>query len=129
MRRVLALAAVAGALAAATPAHAVIYPVCTVRLVDAGAGAAPYCATDNTPAMAGAYTLRVVHVEVLAGVAEATLTCGFGTSAQTDTIVVSGPRPQSLSMYENHPSCRLQLRALYDQTTAVATSTFGYAFY
>lgn len=129
MTRRLALGAAALAALAAAPAHAAVYPACATALTLAAAGATASCPTDNTPMMAGAVVQRTVRVAVQSGVVEATLTCGYGSTAPTRTIVVSGPKPQAVSLYEDwSQSCRVTLKALYDDTTAVATSTFSYAF-
>jgi len=127
-RLLLAAAAVAAALPA-VPAHAAVHPVCATRLALAPAGTYAYCPTGNTPRMAGAATYRTLTVDVQSGVVLATLTCGYGATAQSRSITVSGPRPQSVAMYEDWTgSCRAELTALYDDTTALATSTFSYVF-
>lgn len=129
MTRLLAFAAAVAAFAAAAPASAVIFPVCETRLVNAAANATAQCPTDNTPMLAGATTRRIVTVEVAAGVAKATVTCGYGVYARSDSRTVSGPQPVQFGILEqSSSSCRVELLAVYPNTTAVATSTFSYAF-
>lgn len=129
MKRLIAAGAVGAAALAASPAQAVVYPVCATTLAHANAGTTGRCSTDNTPAVSGATARRTVTVEVLAGVAQATVRCGYGVWERSATITVSGPQPRGVSVYEqSSSSCRVELVALYDGTTATAVSTFTYVF-
>lgn len=127
-RRLVLLAAAAG-VGLAVPANAVILPACQTALVHAASGASSSCATDNTPMVAGATVRRIATVAVAEGVARVTIRCGFGSTAPSRSIVVSGAVPQSVEMYEDYsPSCTTTVTAVYPNTTAVVTSTFSYAF-
>jgi hypothetical protein len=127
MRLAITLATAAATLAVAAPSHAFVAPVCTTRLVNATANTTAFCSSDNTPQLDGFYSVRVANVSVLAGVVKLTVTCGYGTYARTSYITVSGPQPKSVRVSESSDqSCRTELLALYDNTSAVATSTFTY---
>ena len=125
MRRLAALA-FAGA-ACATPAHAVIAPVCATALTHAATGTTTSCATDNTPMVSGATVHRYATLVVLTGSARATLSCAFGHTS--DSVVVVGSGTGTAELLEDFsPSCRVELTALSPTTTAVVTSTFSYDF-
>lgn len=128
--RLLAALALAGAAGAAVPAHAVILPACTAALTLEAAGTVARCSTDNTPMVSGATVYRTVRVAVAVGSAKATLRCGFGPNAPVvSTATVTRGEIGEVSLYEDFsPSCTVEATALSLDTTAVATSTFTYAF-
>ena len=130
MRRVLAVTSLALLTPTGGPAHAAVYPVCATALANARAAESATCSSDNTPQIAGAVSFRTATVEVLAGVVRATVRCGFGVWERSASIEVSGPQPRSVPRVseEADPSCRTELVALHDNTTAAVVSTFSYSF-
>jgi hypothetical protein len=123
MRTRLALLALATVGATAVPASAMESPVCTANLVNAAKNAATGCATKGPGPLGNrsVFVRRTVTVEVAAGTADVTLTCGSAVHAAH----VSGPQPRLLTD-DGGGDCRVDLVAGDDNTTAVITSTFSF---
>lgn len=132
MRLALPLVAAAAALtAAAVPAQAAVYPVCTVSVLHSDAGApANTCTAGNSPQISGAITLRVLSVEVAAGAVHASLVCGYGVNQRsTSKTLYARAGLQEISVLENESTtCRNSLTPVADDTTAVGVSTYEYHF-
>lgn len=127
-RALLALAAVAAAGVAATPAVAAELPVCRTELVNAAAGTSGTCRTHmigDTRNSSGAFT-RTATVEVATGSATLTLACsGPGGRTWTGSRTVSAPGAGYVGTWDDE-RCDATVTALVDGTTATVTSTFAY---
>jgi hypothetical protein len=107
----------------APPALPMESMVCTTNLVNAAKGTPASCATKGPGPLGNrnVFVRRLVTIEVAAGTADVTLTCGSAVHA----LHVSGPQPRLLND-DGGGDCRLDLVAADDNTTAVVTSTFHF---
>lgn len=124
LRLLTVLAAVTSFLALATlPAHAAIYPSCTVRLVAAEAGTSDTCTTAH-PGING-LILRTLDVQVVAGTVTATVTCGTESKSTT----VAGPGIGSVTVIQwRGLSCTNSVHADTDLATATGVSSYTVTF-